>query len=221
MTRGTTAVCLLATLAVGGGCSAMRERRWGNCAIGGGLAGAALGGFGGGYGTSEIAKNPGIKERALGAGVGFATGGVLGAVLGHLLCDPVEEAPPPPPVAAPPPPPPAPGTKIETLRGPEFDFNRADLKPEGRRLVDHAIEVLKANPSLRVSVEGHTDSIGSDAYNLRLSERRAEAVRDYMVAHGIAASRITVRGLGKADPVASNKTAEGRAMNRRVEIIAR
>ncbi|HLK11800.1 MAG TPA: OmpA family protein [Candidatus Binatia bacterium] len=218
MTRSGMAAALMATLILGG-CAAMRERRWGNCAIGGGLAGAALGGLGGGLGTSEIAKNPGDQERALGAGVGFVTGGVLGAVLGHLLCDPVEEAPPPPPVAAPPPPPP--GTKIETLRGPEFDFDRAELKPEGRRHVDHAIEVLKANPSLQVSVEGHTDSIGSDAYNLRLSERRAETVRDYMVAQGIAASRITVRGLGKADPVASNGTAEGRAMNRRVEIIAR
>ena len=74
--------------------------------------------------------------------------------------------------------------------------------------------------SLRVSVEGHTDSIGSDAYNQRLSERRAKAVRDYMVEQGIDTDRIATHGWGEAKPVATNKTEEGRAQNGRVEIIA-
>jgi OOP family OmpA-OmpF porin len=78
---------------------------------------------------------------------------------------------------------------------------------------------MREDPTLRVSVEGHTDSVGSDAYNMRLSERRAVSVRDYMIAEGIAADRITTRGLGKSHPVATNDTAEGRAENRRVEIL--
>ena len=87
-------------------------------------------------------------------------------------------------------------------------------------MVDGAVKVMKDKPNMRVSVEGHTDSIGSDAYNQKLSERRAQAVRDYLVSQGIDAARISVKGWGKAKPVASNKTEAGRAENRRVEIIA-
>jgi outer membrane protein OmpA-like peptidoglycan-associated protein len=115
----------------------------------------------------------------------------------------------------------APGRRIETLTGPSFAFNKATLTPEGRQHVDHAVEILRDNPNIAVSVEGHTDSVGSDAYNMKLSQRRADAVRDYMVAHGIAADRITTEAFGETRPVASNDTAAGRAENRRVEIIAR
>jgi OOP family OmpA-OmpF porin len=86
-------------------------------------------------------------------------------------------------------------------------------------MVDEAVRLMNDKSDLRVSVEGHTDSIGSDAYNQRLSERRAKAVRDYMISQGIDASRITTRGFGESKPVADNKTAAGRAENRRVEII--
>ena len=106
------------------------------------------------------------------------------------------------------------------LHGPHFDFNKSTLKPEGKRKVDEAIKMMKENAILSVSVEGHTDSVGSEAYNQKLSERRAKAVSDYMVAEGISAGRISTRGWGKSKPEASNKTAEGRAQNRRVEIIA-
>jgi len=85
--------------------------------------------------------------------------------------------------------------------------------------VDGGVTVMKDKPSMKVSVEGHTDSIGSDAYNQKLSERRAQAVRDYMVSQGIDAARISVKGWGKTTPIASNKTEAGRAENRRVEII--
>ena len=77
---------------------------------------------------------------------------------------------------------------------------------------------MKEHPELRALVEGHTDSIGSEAYNLRLSERRANAVADYMESQGISSSRITTKGWGKSKPVADNRTKEGRAKNRRVEI---
>ena len=134
----------------------------------------------------------------------------------------MEEAPPPPPppAVAAPPPPPAKGTKIATVGAANFDFDKATIKPSGRDVLDGAVKTLRDNPSLHVVVEGHTDSIGSDAYNQKLSERRAKAVRDYLVREGIDASRITTRGYGKSRPVASNDTAEGRAQNRRAEIIA-
>jgi OOP family OmpA-OmpF porin len=201
------------------GCG-FRDRRWGACALGGGLAGAALGGLGGGLGVDRVENGPDNGERAAGAGAGFVTGAVLGALLGHVICDPMEEAPPPPPVAAPAPPPPPKGTKIATIGGAQFDFNKAAIKPAGRDVLDKAVKTLKDNPDLRVVVEGHTDSIGSEAYNQKLSERRAEAVRAYLVSQGIAASRISTRGYGKTRPVASNKTEAGRAENRRAEIIA-
>jgi OOP family OmpA-OmpF porin len=99
-----------------------------------------------------------------------------------------------------------------------FDFDKATLKREGEVKVDEVVRAMKAEPKLRATVDGYTDSIGTEAYNQRLSERRANAVRSYMVSQGIDASRITARGYGESHPVADNKTAEGRAKNRRVEI---
>ena len=78
--------------------------------------------------------------------------------------------------------------------------------------------ILKDNPSVQVSVEGHTDAIGSDQYNLKLSLRRATAVKQYLVKDGVPDTRLSVRGFGKTQPVASNDTADGRAQNRRVEL---
>ena len=78
---------------------------------------------------------------------------------------------------------------------------------------------MREQPTLVVVVEGHTDSIGSDAYNMKLSQRRANAVRDYMVKNGVSGSRIKTEAYGKTRPIASNKTAEGRAQNRRVDIV--
>ena len=199
------------------GCS--HSPRQAGCTIAGGFAGGALGGVGGGLGVSEIGKNPDNRDRAAGAGIGAAVGATIGALVGNYLCR-EEEAPPPPKPAPPPPPPVARGTKIETLTGANFDFNKAVLRPDGKAKVDHDIKVMEDHPELRVSVEGHTDSIGSDAYNQKLSERRANVTKEYMVGHGVSSSRITTRGYGKTKPIASNKTAEGRAENRRVEIIA-
>jgi outer membrane protein OmpA-like peptidoglycan-associated protein len=82
------------------------------------------------------------------------------------------------------------------------------------------MRVMHENPNMRISVDGYTDSVGSDAYNEKLSKRRAEAAQRYLVGKGVDASRITVRGLGETNPVADNATADGRAENRRVEIIA-
>lgn len=99
-----------------------------------------------------------------------------------------------------------------------FDFDRAVLKPEGRRNLDELIGRIKSIDLEVVIAVGHTDATGSDAYNQRLSERRAEAVKAYMVNQGVPANRIRTEGRGKSEPVASNDTPEGRAQNRRVEV---
>jgi len=104
------------------------------------------------------------------------------------------------------------------LRGINFDFDKSNIKPEAEPVLDAAVDVLKENPGVNVRVAGYTDGIGTDAYNQGLSERRANAVKNYLVAHGIEASRLTAVGFGKADPVASNATKDGRAQNRRVTL---
>ena len=218
-----TAVGVLLLAATG--CANFRDRRWGPCALGGAFLGGALGGVGGGLGVDMAEKSPVSKHDIVaGVGAGTAGGALLGALLGHMLCDPEKEAPPPPVLAqAPPPPPPAPparGTRIATVGAANFDFNRAEVKAEGRDVLDHAVRVMRDNPDLRVTVEGHTDSVGSAPYNQKLSERRAEAVKRYLVREGVASNRISIVGFGKSRPLASNDTEEGRAQNRRAEVVA-
>jgi OOP family OmpA-OmpF porin len=198
------------------GCANFSDRQWSTCAAAGGVVGAVVGGVTGGTVANNANSNPDDTERGAAIGGGIVAGAALGALLGHVLCDPMKETPAPPPAAPPPPPPPS--KKMVELHGPQFDFNKATLKPDGKKRVDTAVQTMKDEPSLKVSVDGHTDSIGSDAYNLKLSERRAQAVKDYMVSQGVSASRIATHGYGKSKPVADNKTAEGRAENRRVEI---
>jgi outer membrane protein OmpA-like peptidoglycan-associated protein len=213
---------MAATLALAVAAAGCGNRRFGACGVAGGLTGATIGAVGAGFGVNEIEKGPSTEEIAGGAGAGFVTGALLGALLGHLICDPEELPPPPPPVAAPPPPPPPPakGTRIATVGETYFDFNKATLKPAAHNVLDDAVQTLRQNPSLRVEVSGHTDSVGSDKYNQRLSERRADAVKRYLVQQGIEASRIDARGYGESRPVADNSTASGRAQNRRAEITA-
>ncbi len=101
-----------------------------------------------------------------------------------------------------------------------FDFNKATIKPESYRGLDEAAQILKDNPKIMVEIQGHTDNIGSDAYNKKLSERRAQAVVNYFVSqHGIDIRRLKAVGYGEEKPLASNATAEGRALNRRVEFV--
>ena len=100
-----------------------------------------------------------------------------------------------------------------------FDVNKATLKAGAAQNVGRIATILAQYPDKQISVEGHTDATGSDAYNQKLSEDRAASVREALVAGGVDASKITSRGLGKTQPVATNATAEGRQQNRRVEII--
>ena len=99
-----------------------------------------------------------------------------------------------------------------------FDFDKSVLKPEGRAKLDDLIGKVKGINLEVIIAVGHTDSVGSNAYNQRLSVRRAESVKAYLVSKGIERNRIYTEGKGESQPVADNRTAEGRAKNRRVEI---
>ena len=105
------------------------------------------------------------------------------------------------------------------LRGVHFDFNKARIRPGDAAVLDEAVSTLKANPNVTVSVNGYCDAIGGEEYNLKLSDRRADAVVDYLVKAGIPSSQLIPHGYGKTDFVAANNTAEGRAQNRRVELV--
>ncbi len=108
--------------------------------------------------------------------------------------------------------------KKTQLRNIFFDFNSAKLKPESYSELDMLIEFLKQHPDIKVEVSGHTDSLGRFSYNMKLSQRRAQAVVNYLIQHGISKDRLVAKGYGPTKPIASNKTPEGRALNRRVEI---
>ena len=100
-----------------------------------------------------------------------------------------------------------------------FDFNKYTLKPEARERLARVSGIVLAYPDLKLQIEGYTDAIGSEEYNQTLSEKRAAAVRDYLVSSGVSMNNVAAQGLGKADPVADNSTASGRKLNRRVEMI--
>jgi outer membrane protein OmpA-like peptidoglycan-associated protein len=100
-----------------------------------------------------------------------------------------------------------------------FDFNKYTMKPGAREKMAKVSGILLAYPGLKLQLEGHTDSVGTDEYNLKLSEQRADTVRDYLVSQGVSNANVTAKGLGKGDPVASNDNAAGRQQNRRVELI--
>lgn len=103
-----------------------------------------------------------------------------------------------------------------SFHGVLFDFDSDRIKPGYNPAIENAVEVLKLNPGLTIEIEGHTDSYGTDAYNLKLSDRRANAVRNELIRRGVDPKRMTTVGYGESQPVASNDTEEGRAYNRRV-----
>lgn len=142
--------------------------------------------------------------------------------------------PPPPPEPAPPPPPPAPaptcvapaGLQVDAncriieqtlvVRAVDFEFNSAQLTAPARQTLDEVAASLVKQPELKIEIQGYTDSTGSPEYNLRLSQKRAESVRDYLMGKGVNPAALTAKGFGVANPIATNKTTDGRAQNRRV-----
>ena len=99
-----------------------------------------------------------------------------------------------------------------------FDFDKSNIKPQYHAGLDQVVTVLEQNPGLNVEVQGHTDNVGTQQYNQRLSERRAMSVKNYLVSKGIAKDRLTATGYGFSRPLTTNETEEGRAKNRRVQL---
>ena len=124
----------------------------------------------------------------------------------------------PAPRAAAPAPAPAAATKVTYAADAFFDFDKSALKAEGKAKLDDLVGKVKGINLEVIIAVGHTDSVGADAYNQKLSVRRAEAVKAYLVSKGIEKNRVYTEGKGEKQPVADNKTKEGRAKNRRVEI---
>ena len=179
---------------------------------------AAIGGVGGALGGYLLGDLVGGRrdrtEKILGAGIG----GLAGAAIGNYMDRQERE------LRAR-----TAGTDVQVVRqgdelllnmpsGITFAFNQATVQPQFRPTLDQVATVLAQYNQTYVDVYGHTDSVGSDAYNQQLSERRATAVADYLVGRGVAQPRLGIRGYGETQPIASNDTEDGRAANRRVEI---
>ncbi len=147
-----------------------------------------------------------------------AAAGCDGAIVAPKAA-PAAAAPAAAPKAAPAPAPaPAAATKVTYAADAFFDFDKAVLKTEGKAKLDDLVGKVKGINLEVIIAVGHTDSVGADAYNQKLSVRRAEAVKAYLVSKGIEKNRVYTEGKGEKQPVADNKTKEGRAKNRRVEI---
>ncbi|WCM95371.1 OmpA family protein [Acidovorax sp. NCPPB 2350] len=174
-------------------------------------------------GTGELVWKNGTNElcwRDANWTPATAAAGCDGALVAQAAAAPAPAAVPAPAAAPAPAPAPAPAvaSKVTYAADAFFDFDKSVLKPEGKAKLDDLVSKVK-NVNLEVIIAvGHTDSIGSDAYNQKLSVRRAEAVKAYLVSKGIEKNRVYTEGKGEKQPVADNKTKEGRAKNRRVEI---
>jgi len=199
--------------------------------------------------TAHAAEAPFYNPTNAASPTGYTTGYELFRTIGcpgrELLGTPCPVPPPPAPVAAAPEPEPvvaplalaapvaaapepAPLAPVAeepapvatlVLEGVNFDFDKAVIRPQDYAILDQNIVTLKEWGDVDVEVAGHTCNIGTDEYNLGLSLRRAEAVRNYLVSKGVSADRLIVRGYGESRPAVSNATREGRVQNRRVELV--
>jgi len=209
------------------GCAMSQSKR--NGTVLGAMVGAIVGG-GVGAGVGPEFRHKGTDdddERAAGIAIGVGAGALIGGLIGYALAsDEVEPPPAPAPAPAAPAPTPTPAAPEPAriiLRGVNFDYDKSNIKSEFAPILDEAAQTLKDNPDINVRISGHTDSRGSDQYNQRLSDRRAQAVKQYLVSKGIASSRLSTEGRGEREPIAPNTkdgrdNPEGRAMNRRAEL---
>ncbi len=226
--RFVTALLVLALLG-GFGCGATK-RKWDKGTTYGALTGLVVGGGAGvGIANGAFGHERG-SEMARGGAIGAASGALIGGLIGHYLFDPPVELPSPIPVPPPMEPASVDPTELEPLEEGEvlavvreeqltgFEFDSADLPFGTAADLDRVAGRLAAAQPANIVVEGHTDSVGTAAYNHMLGLRRAQSVADYLIAAGVPASRVLVRSEGYASPIASNETDEGRRENRRVEV---
>jgi|WetSurMetagenome_2_1015567.scaffolds.fasta_scaffold336955_1 OmpA-OmpF porin, OOP family len=108
--------------------------------------------------------------------------------------------------------------RVTILKGVNFDYSKSTLKRDSYAVLDENLAVLKSRPKMTITIIGHTDSDGDQAYNQRLSDARAKAVMQYFLEHGIESGRMQAIGKGESSPIADNKTETGKAQNRRIEI---
>jgi len=220
----------LAALLLVSGCSSMHPSPPTRRVIVGAAIGAVAGGAVGCATAAFIDDDHGATrgEHVTAYEIGCPTGLVVGALAGGIIAAETYAPPPaPPPVATPTPTPmptptpaptPPPKEKL-VLRGVHFDFDRSDIRPEDEPVLDEAVRILKTEQQVRLYVDGYCDAIGSDDYNEELSAERAASVVTYLENAGISAGRLIPRGFGKTHFVATNDTDEGRAQNRRVELV--
>jgi outer membrane protein OmpA-like peptidoglycan-associated protein len=177
--------------------------------------GDIIGTAGGGAVGAVIGKAAG--NTALGAIIGATVGGVTGAVIGRKMDKQAKEIENK-----------VPGAKVERVGEGIvvefsdkilFGFDRSDLSAGAETNLGKLVDILKQYPDTDIEIQGHTDSKGADDYNLKLSERRASAVANFLRGRGVAPSRVRIRGYGETAPVASNDTESGRSQNRRVDFL--
>jgi len=177
--------------------------------------GAAIGGAAGAVGGNIIGRAAG--NSTLGTIIGAAVGGTAGAIIGHDMDKQAEQIKTQ-----------IPGAKVERVgEGIKVEFNekilfafsKSDLSDSAKKNLNNLATILNNNPNTNIEIQGHTDSRGTEEYNMGLSLRRANAVRDYLISQGIDGKRMTVKGYGETAPAYSNDTPEGMAQNRRVEFL--
>ena len=224
---------LLAALCALPGCAPVSTMTTTGKVVRGAIAGAA---FGTAVGCTEAAFIHADRAQTyyIGCGAGLLLGTVVGAVAGPLVLRPIPSHAPPlsdkeklmvsgggpfsgrsarsAPATRPP-------REKLTLRGVHFGYNESAIRPEDEPLLDEAADTLQAHPNVTIYVDGYCDARGTDKYNHNLSLQRAKAVAKYLAGKGIEASRLIPRGLGRTNFVATNDTGDGRAQNRRVELV--
>jgi len=200
-----SAIALISAVLLFSGCASMNKTQKGG-AIGVG-AGGAMG--------AVIGKASG--NTALGAIIGAAVGGATGAVIGHQMDKQAEEIKKT-----------VPDAKVERVgegivvefnSAVLFGFNQSNLSADAKSNLDKLVKVLNSYPDTDIEVQGHTDSKGSDSYNMNLSIQRASAVSNYLMTNGILTNRISIKGFGETVPKYSNDNENGRTQNRRVEFL--
>lgn len=201
--RALGALSLLGALALSG-CASMSQKERG--AVIGATAGAAVGGV--------IGNQTGSTAR--GAIIGAVVGGAAGAVIGHQMdqqAKELEQNIPGATIARV-----GEGIAVTFSSGILFPYNSTEILPAGKTNLDQLAASLQKYPDSDILIVGHADSDGSDAYNLDLSQRRANAAQAYLQARGVPATRVHATGKGETEPIASNDTEAGKQLNRRVEI---
>ena len=210
--QSLTALAIGGSLVATAACTTNPET--GNRVISRTAIGAVLG-AGAGYLLGDVIGGRNDRtEQIIGAGIGAIAGGAVGAYMDRQEAELRRQTA---------------GTGVDVIRqgdelllrmpsGITFAFNRFDIQPQFQTTLDQVAQTLNAYPSTMIDVLGHTDSVGGDEYNQRLSEQRAQAVASYLMARGVSQARIAIRGYGETMPIADNGSEAGRAANRRVEL---